>query len=179
LKGHDAIHLVLLVDSLWEDYAPNWEDKLSGALDHFLSELANAKSDKDSSSPSEYWLQYGQWTRVNSDRGERIARRHNFYAAKMIEFLGPLKKKDPKRLFGELERELIFFETKKQCAVCDGIVDWREAEIHHVEEHCQGGPSTLENGALVHRDCHPKGEIATKAFAERFRSRRASIEDLA
>lgn len=179
LKGHDAIHLVLLVDSLWEDYAPSWEEKLSPALDRFLNELAKAKSDKDSTSPSEYWLQYGQWTRVNSDRGERIARRHSFYTRKMMDFLGPLKKKDPKRLFGELEREILFYQAKKQCAVCDGVVDWREAEIHHIEEHHQGGPSTLENGALVHRDCHPKGEAATKSFAEKFRAKQAAIEDLA
>ena len=37
--------------------------------------------------------------------------------------------------------------------------------IHHVEEHGKGGRTTLENGAPVHKDCHPKGSKAAE-FAE-------------
>ncbi len=174
LKGHDAIHLVLLVDALWDDYAPNWEDRLPKALDQFLEQLANAKATKDSDHPSEYWIQYGQWTRVNSDRGDRISRRHYFYSRKMLDLLQPLTRKDPKRLFGELEREILFYQEKKRCMVCDGTVDWKEAEIHHVEPHFQGGLTVLENGALVHNTCHPKGLNSMQAFAEKFRAKRAA-----
>ncbi len=158
LKGHDAIHLVLLADMLWDDYARSWEDRLPKALDRFLEQLAKAADTKDSDQPSEFWLHYGQWTRVNSDRGDRIARRHHFYARKMLEFLQPLQKLDTKRLFGDLEREVLFYQQNKSCAVCDGIVDWRDAEVHHVDEHYKGGPTKLENGALVHAKCHPKGD---------------------
>jgi hypothetical protein len=28
LKAHDAIHLVMLVDALWDDYTHSWEQKL-------------------------------------------------------------------------------------------------------------------------------------------------------
>lgn len=86
----------------------------------------------------------------------------------MFEYLAPLQLKDPKRAFGELEREILFFHSHKRCAVCDSEVAWNEAEIHHVVEHSKGGETTFSNGALVHSVCHPKGEAATKAFAEKF-----------
>ena len=74
---------------------------------------------------------------------------------------GPVLK-DPKRVFGSLEREIIYFRDIRKCAVptCGGEVAWDDAEIHHVEEHAQGGWTVLENGVLVHRACHPKGSAA-------------------
>jgi len=67
--------------------------------------------------------------------------------------------KDPQRGFGALERELIYYRDNKKCAECGADITWDEAEIHHVEQHGQGGRTTLENGALVRRHCHPKGLV--------------------
>jgi hypothetical protein len=78
--------------------------------------------------------------------------------------------KDPQRLFGQLERELIYYRDRKRCAVCETEVAWSEAEIHHVDQHILGGRTVPDNGALVHRDCHPKG-AAVEAFAKRWRER--------
>jgi hypothetical protein len=174
LRGHDAMHAIMFVDSLMDDYAPTWQDRFPAALDQFLAGLANAKSDMDGTEPDEFWTQYGQWTRVNSDRGDNIARRHRFYVRKMREYMQPLTLKDPQRLFGELERTILFYEQGKLCAECDGSVDWHDCEIHHVEEHSQGGQTTLENGALVHKGCHPKGQAKTKAFALKFAARKTA-----
>lgn len=168
LKIHDAIHVVLLVDALWDDYTRSWEKRFPEALDKFISNLAAAKGSKDSAMPDEFWIQYGQWTRVNSDRGDRIAHRHRFYMKKMFEYLAPLELKDPKRIFGELERELLFYKQNKQCAACGSPLKWGDFEVHHVIEHSKGGVTSLDNGALVHVDCHPKGAEATSAFASRF-----------
>jgi hypothetical protein len=118
LRGHDAIHLVLLVDTLWDDYTRAWEAKLPSALDRFLALSAAAKKTKDAAQPDEFWVRYGQWTRVNSDRGERIAHRHRFYTDKMFEYLQPLQLKDPTRTFGELERTVLFYRQDKNCAHC-------------------------------------------------------------
>jgi hypothetical protein len=178
LRAHDAIHLVLLTDTLMDGYTPSWEDSLPEALDQFLGDLATATKAKDDAQPDEYWLRYGQWTRVNSDRADRIALRHEFYAEKMFGFLGQLTPKDPNRLFGPLEREIIYFRDKKRCAVCKGTVAWAESEIHHVEEHQHGGRTSLENGVLVHGACHPKGAAAI-AFAKDFAQRRAGETELA
>ncbi len=168
LRNHDAIHLVLLVDALWDDYTRSWESTLPTALDKFSAALASGKETRYASSPDEFWLRYGQWTRVNSDRAETIRRRHAFYAQKMLGFLQPLQLKDMKRVFGPLEREIIYFRDNKLCAQCKAMVPWDEAEIHHIKEHHEGGQTILGNGVVVHRHCHPKG-AAAKAFSESHR----------
>ena len=168
--GHEAIHLTLLVDSLLDDYTRSWEANFASAFDQFRTNLGQAKQTRYDQRPNEYWLSYGVGTRVNSDRGEVIQRRHEFFAEKMREFLKP-QMKDPQRAFGVLERELVYYRDKKRCAVCDSEVIWPEAEIHHIEQHGQGGKTTLDNGVLVHQHCHPKGATAEKAFADKWRKR--------
>lgn len=173
LRGHDAMHLVLLVDTLWDDYTRGWEAKLPSALDKFLSQIAEAKLTKDDASPSEFWTQYSTWTRVNSDRGDNIAKRNRFYLEKMRSYLAPLNGKDPKRLYGEVERTVLFYRQSKLCAVCDAPVSWSEAEIHHVTEHYKGGQTTLENGAMVHSKCHPKSKAQTQILAKKLAAQKS------
>jgi hypothetical protein len=163
LGNHQAMHLVMLIDSLWDDYTRSWESTLPKAVDTFSASLKEASQNKDATNP--FWADYGQFTRTNADRAETIQRRHKFYTQKMLEFLGPLQQKDPKRLFGPVEREIIYFRDGKKCAKCGSEVNWSEADIHHVIEHQYGGPTALANGALVHRHCHPKGGAA-QAFAD-------------
>jgi hypothetical protein len=166
--GHEAIHLVLLVDSLLDDYTRSWEGSFGAAFDHFRDQMNRAKRTKDDPSPSEYWLRYGIRTRVNSDRAEAIQRRHEFFVAKMFEQLVPVAK-DPQRTFGRLERELIYYRDRKRCGVCEGEVTWDDSEIHHVQQHAHGGPTSLDNGALVHAHCHPKSAASVDAFARKWR----------
>lgn len=169
LIGHEAIHLVLFLDGLFDDYTRSWEGAFASAFDHFREQFALGKRSRDEANPSEYWLRYGVLTRVNSDRADAIQRRHEFFSSKMRDFLQP-RLKDPKRLFGALERELIYYRDKKQCAVCAAEVIWPEVDIHHVDEHTKGGSTILSNGALVHRHCHPKGTKAIE-FSKRWRDR--------
>ena len=96
IKAHEAIHLILLMDSIWDDYTRAWEAKLPDALDRFNEAFASAKATKDDQMPDQFWIRYGQWTRVNSDRGERITHRHIFYIEKMHEFMAPLQDSRPK-----------------------------------------------------------------------------------
>jgi hypothetical protein len=173
ILGHESIHLVLLVDSLMDDYTRSWEKNFATAFDEFREKYTEAKRTKDDEIPNEYWLRYGVSTRVNSDRADVIQRRHEFFSGKMRETLKP-QMKDSDRAFGALERELIYYRDRKKCQVpkCGADVTWPDAEIHHVEEHAKGGPTVMENGVLVHRGCHPKGAAAEK-FAKHWASRTA------
>lgn len=171
LIGHEAIHLVLLVDALLDDYTRSWESRLPEAFDRFREGVAQDKLTKDSQRPGEFWLRYTSWTRVNSDRSETIQRRHEFFCQKMFGWLSP-QLRDGQRTFGSLEREVIYYRDKKRCQVCDDQVTWEDAEIHHLQAHANAGPTTLENGVLVHARCHPRGEAAVK-FAERYRQKKA------
>ena len=163
LANHHAMHLILVADSLWDDYTRSWESTLPAAVDRFSQSLANASKSKDAADP--FWAHYGQLARANSDRGDTIKRRHEFYTKQMLEYLNPLQLKDSQRLFGPLERTIIYFRDDKSCAVCKSQVKWSDADIHHLVEHQHGGQTELENGVLVHSHCHPKGEAA-RIFAE-------------
>lgn len=170
--GHEAIHLVLLVDSLLDDYTRSWVDKFAAGFDKFREGLALGKKSRHDVKPTEYWTRYGQFTRTNTDRADTILRRHQFFAEKVHEFLKP-ELKDPTRIYGALERELIYYRDKKKCQLpgCGGDVTWADQEIHHVEQHSKGGSTTMDNGALMHKHCHPKGDKATAVFAEHWSNR--------
>lgn len=168
LQAHHAIHLVLLMDTLWDDYTRSWETSLPRALDSFMESVAEAWRNRHDQTTDDYLLRYANLTRVNADRGDTIRRRHEFYTEKMLGLLNditPLIQRDPRRGFGQLEREVIYFRDQKRCYFCNAEVAWNEAEIHHLQEHSQGGPTVLENGVLVHRHCHPRGGVATPPAA--------------
>lgn len=166
LQGHEAIHLVLLADALTDSYTPDWEDRLAAAFDSFRADFAKSKKQRKTSDPGEFYLQYGRHTGNAAAHADTIRKRHEFFVRKMIEHLKP-RRKDPKRLFTDDEREIIYYRDAKCCQVCGGEVAWADADIHHVEEHAKGGQTLPENGVLVHRDCHPKGDAARTFAAAR------------
>lgn len=80
-----------------------------------------------------------------------------------------LTPKDPERGFTNRDKERIFYRDNQQCQHCamsnqTHRVDFDNAEIHHVMPHHQGGRTSIENGALVHKDCHPKAQTAVENF---------------
>jgi 5-methylcytosine-specific restriction endonuclease McrA len=93
----------------------------------------------------------------------------------MREHLKP-RLKDETRIFGQLERELVYHRDKKQCQVpgCGAEVLWSEAEFHHVEEHSRGGTTAIDNGALVHKGCHPKSAKEVARFAAEWKKKLGS-----
>lgn len=165
LKGHEAIHTVLLVNSLMEDYTKSWEANFAGAFDKFREYLAKDMKSKKEGVKGEYWNEYGNWVGTSSQASDIIRLRHNFFTKKMFDIIQP-KLKDPIRGYGQLEREIIYYRDKKTCFACKKEVKWDDLEIHHVDEHQNGGQTTLENGAIVHKQCHPKTQDAVLRFAK-------------
>ena len=183
LQGHNAIHLVLLVDSLLDDYTRAWEGGFLQAQEEFSRLHAEAalrnRNGTLSGQWQEAWQEYGLWTRSGSDSSESIDRRHRFYMRKMADFLGErLVPKDPQRSFNQLERSVIYWRDGGCCQRCsdstvdwhrcsnDSKIDWHSSDIHHVVPHKDGGPTVLENGVLVHKECHPKADSEVSEFAQ-------------
>jgi hypothetical protein len=157
LKAHEAIHLLLIVDSLMDDYTVSWHSGFAAAFDKFTDCVNKDKRTRNSGNPGEYWSNYDVHTRTSSATAETIRVRHKFFSKKMFEFLPPLILRDPNRQFGQLEREIIYYRDNKRCMFCRETIIWDELEIHHVDPHFQGGTTTLDNGKAVHRICHPRG----------------------
>ncbi|MGB2998736.1 MAG: DUF262 domain-containing protein [Phycisphaerae bacterium] len=161
LLAHEAIHLVLLIGTLMDHYTRSWEPGFATAFDRFREHVVQDKATRYDDSPGEFWLKYASLTRVNADRADNIRRRHEFFCQKMLEWLSP-QPKDPTRTFGPLEREIVYYRDGRRCHFCGKEVAWKEAEIHHVNPHAEGGPTGLANGVLVHKQCHPRGRGAVR-----------------
>jgi 5-methylcytosine-specific restriction endonuclease McrA len=123
--------------------------------------LKSRQTYKETGEADEYRQQFDQkLAGSGSNDAETIRRRHAFLLSKIYEKI-KLKSRDPKRVFGTVEREIIYSRDLGQCQVpaCsrpDRKVDFREAEIHHIIEHSAGGPTNLENGILVCQECHAR-----------------------
>lgn len=164
-RAHEAIHIVLLVDSLMWDYSRSWIPNFHAAYDKFKHTTALQKKAR----VGEYWYEYGALTQTQSSEARTIQRRHAFFLKHMLPELQP-HMLDASRIYGDVEREILYYQQSKRCAVCSLEVKWNELEVHHVEEHHIGGPTSLENGAVVHKACHPKG-TAAKEFAIKWEAR--------
>lgn len=169
-RAHEAIHIVLLVDSLLQDYSRSWIAGFHNAYDGFKEHAATEKRAR----AGDYWYEYGALTQTQSAEARTIARRHAFFSRHMLRALNPVVL-DPTRIYGEVEREILYYRQSKQCAVCGAEVKWAELEIHHIDEHHKGGGTTLENGAVVHKTCHPKGAAAA-AFATSWTEKQKAID---
>ena len=170
--GHYLIHLFLLTDSLLDEYVRGtWEAHLANRLNEFERRRANAAEAEKNRRESEYKLyyrEYGQLTQTRSDIANTIRRRHAFFTQEMLMLLSP-KKLDEKRSFSELERKTVFFRDMESCRYCrmkDDVhkVLWDECEIHHVNPYADGGATSVDNAALVHRNCHPGSRSEVEKF---------------
>lgn len=172
--GHYLIHLFLLTDSLLDEYVRGtWEAHLANWLNEFerrRAEAAEAEKNRRETEYERYYTEYGRLTQTQSDIANTIRRRHAFFTQEMLILLSP-KKLDEKRSFTELERKTVFFRDEESCQYCrmkknDHKVLWDECEIHHVIPHADGGPTSIDNAALVHRSCHPGIRSEVEKFHE-------------
>lgn len=158
MKGIEVIHLVLFVDALMGNYVPIWEDAIVAAHRRFTkaaNEADVARRNGETDGIKSEFLDYSENAARNTTKAPSIRRRHEIYVRAMMEFMGDsIKRKDPKRTYNSAEREFIFYRDEGKCHKCGGDVLWKDADIHHKEQHSEGGPTTLRNGVLIHRECH-------------------------
>jgi hypothetical protein len=172
LAAHNAIALVLFLDSIWDDYTESWEGSFVSALKQFeaLYEAGRTANKDGTFHPA--WQAYGQYARTNADGARSIKRRQDYFSSCMVKFLGDsLIPKDSKRLFNDLEKRFIFWRDDENCQVCELTADWSNSQVHHVIPHGKGGKTVVENGALVHMGCHPKADADVKAFSDEWFSK--------
>jgi hypothetical protein len=153
-----AFHLALLVDSLHSgDYVQIWRDDVVKAFIAFQDDVAKARQHYKETGES--LPHYEKFVALlggsGSDTAELIRRRHAFFLEKVYPIIR-VKPRDEQRLFDALEREVIWIRDGRKCKNpnCGRAVTYREANIHHVEEHTIGGVTKLENGILICSDCH-------------------------
>jgi Protein of unknown function DUF262/HNH endonuclease len=90
--------------------------------------------------------------------GPTIARYYEGWRVQIINDIGIHL--DPKRLFDDAEKELIYKRDGGCCGICNEHVEPDEAEYDHYPiPHTLGGKTQIDNGRLVHATCHPRGPV--------------------
>ena len=169
ILAHNAISLVLFLDSIWDYYAPSWEKAFAGALGQFEKHYSEGKKANEDGEYHPAWQEYGQYARTNADSSASIRRRQNYFTARMVEYLGDsLIPLDTQRLFNDVEKRYMYWRDSGDCQVCRMPTQWENSEFHHVILHKDGGKTVVENGALVHLFCHPKSASDVKEFADKW-----------
>jgi hypothetical protein len=65
---------------------------------------------------------------------------------------------DPKRLFDEPDKKKLRKAANGMCGLCNEAVAAEDEEYdHHPIPYRDGGRTTIDNGRLVHKECHPRG----------------------
>jgi hypothetical protein len=156
LQDHEVIHIMLFVDSLMNDeYVSGWQNDFIKAFDKFRESHAIAKKEK----AGDFWENYSMYTQANANKASSLQLRHKFFSEQMFNLIKPTKK-DPARIYGPIEREIIYYRDNRKCQVCGKDISWDDLEIHHVKEHQDGGQTNFKNGVSVHKSCHPRGQAA-------------------
>jgi hypothetical protein len=100
-----------------------------------------------------------------STSGPVIAKYYAEWRAKIIGDIGI--RLDPKRLFDEADKQIIYQHAQGKCGICSEHVDPSDAEYDHFPlPHTLGGKTVVENGRLVHAACHPRGPLQANATTE-------------
>lgn len=71
-------------------------------------------------------------------------------------FDGIFKAEDPFRGFNQEQRRIIWAASKGKCARCRKKLRFSSFHVDHVFPHSRGGPTTLENAALLCPRCNAK-----------------------
>jgi hypothetical protein len=100
-----------------------------------------------------------------STSGPSIAKYYDEWRSKIIEEIGV--RLDPKRLFDDTEKQLIYERAQGKCEICSEAVDPSDAEYDHFPlPHTLGGRTVVENARLVHGTCHPRGPVQVEGSEE-------------
>lgn len=143
-KKLDIIATVFLIQDL--THLPNMKLDLSfyRKLAHHLSAEQEVGAGGKSTSGPTIARYYAEWRKTNPDIGIHL---------------------DQKRCFDDGQKILMLQRQNGRCLVCGEELVLEEAEgDHYPVPHRLGGPTTLENGRLVHKnECHPRGRPAAQS----------------
>jgi len=113
LDDHEVYHVILLLNDLYDDYTKNWIDNFQDAFDNFRKNFAYARKAKD----GEYFRNYAMLTSASASSAGSLKTRHTFFTEKMFAMLKPVLK-DKTRLYGALEREILYYQHDKKRQIC-------------------------------------------------------------
>ena len=182
VPNHAAIHMCLFIGSMMDDHYKQdaWKKNWGECYMEFMEKFSRSKKNfKDFQKQDSFYTRYIAHTSHSSNAVRAIEIRNTFFFSEMLELL---KKKDAliavdsQRAFGNAEKDYIFFRDQGLCLMCQKSVSPHDIEIHHLIRHADGGATNVDNGALVHKSCHPRKQEEEKKAIKLFENKREAKE---
>jgi len=155
------VDLYLLVSSFIDNY-----DVGKRHQDFYDFYIGIEKDRNDVCDPADLLSAGGEWNRdlydyISSFQREgakraNIETRHEVYVRKFLSDYPDLTPKDPKRIFNEHERVVIWRVANMKCQSCKKKITLKEMHADHVMPHSKGGVTTIENGQSLCSTCNLK-----------------------
>lgn len=156
----DVLPIYMVTRYLKENYAiSGQEDTIAEFVNEFLSkvESVNVQNTLNISSEERPYYNYRDARMSGALSSESFKIRFNVILGQYLNTYPQLEQKDEQREFDYGQKLAIFQRDNRTCQECGDLVDFQEAEFHHIQRYEDGGPTIVENGALVHPPCHPRG----------------------
>lgn len=160
LKKYNVVSLYMLLSDLDENF------DLKGRLDEYRAwfEDFERRRGEDRELPDEdregKLVAYQERTSHATDSVDSLTFRMNTLLESLHASIPDLAPKDPRRLFSESQRRVIWLRNDKRCQVrteCDGAeCDWDNWHADHIVPHSRGGMTTTENGQVCCPACNLK-----------------------
>lgn len=146
----DVIPLYLLASYLLKRYGAVKQkgDKFRDFIEQFLTKVYDSND-----SP---YLDYRYARSKSTESRKSVEEGFRITLGKFLEFAPELQLKDEKRLFDYGQKLAIYYRDEGKCQQCGRLLNFDEAEFHHVKSWHEGGQTTVENGLLLCHECHAK-----------------------
>jgi 5-methylcytosine-specific restriction endonuclease McrA len=125
--------------------------RLSNGVDEALERQRRGRGTRKT--PGLY-LDYLTSVRHGTDQLQQRKRRAEILRGLLI---GLFARKDDRRSFSPEVRRLLWnTEEKKACTVCGEVLAWGNFQVDHIVPYSRGGRTTLDNAALICRECNAR-----------------------
>lgn len=153
-KKSDLPLVYLLVSHLRKNYVLDYRIFRDFIID-FFTNVAQVKL-REGEAPKNHFERYVE-LRKKGLTHDTFAERFRIMLGLFLNRSSTIQLKDGKRSFDVGQKLAIYYQkNNRTCQYCSKEVDFGDADFHHVVFHSKGGPTTVENGQLMHVFCHRK-----------------------
>jgi hypothetical protein len=153
-KKSDLPIVYLLTSYLRDKYVFNFQ-LLGNFIIRFFTTVAQVKV-PDGEIPRNQYERYVE-LRKKGLTHDTFCERFRIILGLFLNEVPKIAPKDPKRSFEVGQKLAIYYNKNNRiCQYCHEVVEWKDADFHHIIFHSNGGPTTVENGQLIHINCHRK-----------------------
>jgi len=154
LKRYNVLSLYILISELMENYVIKGREK--ELADWFVDfEVRRAQEDlKPAEEQNPAFVTYHEKTTNSTDGADSLKYRNSFLMEDLFQHVKKLCPKDPKRLFDEVQRRVIYRKYNGICQKCGKKCGWNNYQADHIKPWSKGGKTTIENGQLLCSECN-------------------------